>query len=65
MAVAEITGSESFVHVDFAGLRWVALVPGSASSLDDEITVRLSPERFLVFNLSGELACAPDTKQAA
>ena len=26
--IAEITGSESFVHLDFAGARWIMLAPG-------------------------------------
>ena len=66
VAITEVTGSESFVHVDFADARWVALVHGvHIIKPDDVITLYLMPERFFVFTPSGELASAPDTRQAA
>ncbi len=66
VAITEITGSESFVHVDFADARWVALVHGVREIRpDDVITLYLMPERFFVFSPSGELASTLDTRQAA
>ena len=66
VAVTEITGSESFVHLDFDGQRWIALVhgihdlePGSA------VEVFLDPSRFYVFNDNDALVAAPDLAEAA
>ncbi len=62
VAVTEISGSESFVHVDFAGARWVALAHGvRAVSVDERIPVWLDPERFFVFTPEGRLVAAPAT----
>ena len=66
VAITEITGSESFVHVHFADVRWVALAHGvRLIKPDDVITLYLTPERFFIFDPSGRLAAAPDTRQAA
>jgi glycerol transport system ATP-binding protein len=66
VAITEITGSESFVHVDFADARWVALVHGVREiNPDDIVTLYLTPERFIIFTPSGELASAPDARRAA
>ena len=66
VAVTEITGSESFVHLDFDGQRWIALLhgihhrePGSA------VEVFLDPNRFYVFNENDALVAAPDIAEAA
>jgi glycerol transport system ATP-binding protein len=66
VAVTEITGSESFVHLDFNGQRWIALLhgihdlePGSAAE------VFLDPSRFYVFNDNDALVAAPDLAEAA
>ncbi|WP_126542087.1 ABC transporter ATP-binding protein [Oharaeibacter diazotrophicus] len=60
VAVTEITGSESFVHVDVADARWVALAHGvRALEVDDAVTVWLDPERLFVFDAAGRLAARP------
>ena len=66
VAITEITGSESFVHVDFAGTRWVALAHG-VHELDpgQPVELWLDPARFFVFDASGKLAAAPGLKRAA
>ena len=58
--VTEISGSESFVHVDYNGHRFVALThgvhdvaPGSA------IALYIDPTRLFVFDAAGRLAAAP------
>jgi glycerol transport system ATP-binding protein len=62
VAVTEISGSESFVHVDVGFATWVSLVlgvhdwqPGAAA----EISV--NPRRLFVFDPAGNLVRAPDT----
>lgn len=65
VAVSEITGSESYIHVDFADERWVALAHGvHALEVDDEIELYIDPRRFFVFNLDGSLATG-DSRLAA
>lgn len=55
--VSEITGSESFIHVDCVGETWVALAHGIRNiEVDDEIEVFLDPRNFLVFETNGRLA---------
>ncbi len=66
VAVTEITGSESFVHVDVAGERWVTLAHGIRNlDVDQAITVYLDPERLFVFGADGRLAARPHTSIAA
>jgi glycerol transport system ATP-binding protein len=66
VALTEITGSESFIHVDFAGARWVALAHGVHDlSIGQPVELYLDPGRFFVFEPSGALAAAPGLRQAA
>ena len=62
VAVTEISGSESFVHLDVGFAVWVSLVlgvhdwqPGAAA----EISV--DPRRLFVFDTAGSLVRAPET----
>lgn len=66
VAVTEITGSESFVHVDVADARWVALAHG-VRAIDDgaRIPVYLNPDVLFVFDREGRLAAAPRLAAAA
>ena len=66
MTVAEITGSESFVHVECNGLRWVALAPG-VHELEPgaPISVYVDPLTVFVFDPDGGLAHAPAFLSAA
>ncbi|MGO4669270.1 ABC transporter ATP-binding protein [Bosea sp. 2RAB26] len=66
VTVAEITGSESFVHVEVAGSRWVALVPG-VQELEPGavVTVYIDPACVFVFVPDGRLAHAPAFLSAA
>jgi glycerol transport system ATP-binding protein len=70
VSVAEITGSETFIHVDLkVGERDHRLVvqvagvrrcePGAA------LTVYIDPRRLFLFDDAGRLAAAPDIAQAA
>jgi glycerol transport system ATP-binding protein len=66
VAITEITGSESFVHVDFAGQRWVALAHGIHDlDIGQPVQIYLDPNRFFVFDSSGALAAAPGMNRAA
>jgi glycerol transport system ATP-binding protein len=54
VSVTEITGSESFVHLNFADVRWVMLAPGvHAFQPDDRIDVFIDPRHLMVFDDSG------------
>ena len=60
VTVSEISGSESFVHVDFAGQSWVALVPGiQTTAINESLALYLNPEKFYYFHADGQLALAP------
>ena len=65
VSVTEITGSESFVHLDFADVRWVMLEHGILSfEPDQEIEVFIDPRHIMVFDAEGRSA-APREKLAA
>jgi glycerol transport system ATP-binding protein len=54
VSVTEITGSESFIHLDFADVRWVMLAPGVHSfQPDDTIDVFVDPRHLMIFDESG------------
>ena len=63
--VTEITGSESFIHIDFAGQRWVMLTQGVQDiDVDDAIDVYIDPRHIMVFDTEGA-AVTPALQQAA
>ena len=56
-AVTEITGSESFIHVDVDGARWVSLVHGVHTiDVGARVDVFVDPRRFMLFAADGQLA---------
>ncbi len=60
VSVTEISGSESFVHADYFGHRFVALVPGVQEIVPGaSIDLHVSPSRLFVFDAAGRLAAAP------
>ncbi len=64
VSVTEITGSESFVHLDFADARWVMLAHGIHQfEPDEEIEVFIDPRHVLVFDAAGRSVAA--ARQAA
>lgn len=66
VAVTEITGSESFVHADYANCRWVALSHGiHEPEIDTAVRLWLDPARFFVFERDGRMVAAPETKARA
>jgi glycerol transport system ATP-binding protein len=65
VAVTEISGSESFVHVDVGSATWVSLVLGVHDwkpGLPAEI--RIDPARIFVFDDGGRLVRAPEARTA-
>ncbi|MBI2257233.1 MAG: ABC transporter ATP-binding protein [Proteobacteria bacterium] len=62
-AVSEITGSESFIHVDVGGFRWIALEAGVYElNPGTDLTIYLDPARFFVFDGNGRLVRAPQSE---
>ncbi len=65
VSVTEITGSESFIHLDYAGERWVLLTHGIHDLPGGEaVEVFLDPGALLVFDDTGRSMTA-DRKMAA
>jgi glycerol transport system ATP-binding protein len=66
VAVAELSGSDSFLHVDTeGGERWLALLAGVHEHAPGErIAIYLDPERFYVFDSRDELVAGPVARAA-
>ncbi|MGL4311882.1 MAG: ABC transporter ATP-binding protein [Paracoccaceae bacterium] len=66
VSVTEITGSESFVHLDHAGTRWVALAHGVRDlATGADCPVWLDPSHVYVFGENGALVSAAPYALAA
>jgi len=60
VSTTEITGSESFIHVEHGGARWVALTHGvHRVEIGEKVPVYLDPAGFLVFDAGERLVAAP------
>jgi glycerol transport system ATP-binding protein len=60
VGVSEITGSESYIHMDVGADRWIALVPGVLNlHPGDRLDIYVDPASFFVFAPDGRLAAAP------
>ncbi|MCR9107496.1 ABC transporter ATP-binding protein [uncultured Marivita sp.] len=56
LTVTELTGSETFVHLDHHGQRWVGLIHGVHDlKLGDDLTVWLDPRHVYVFDEQGKM----------
>ncbi|WP_422366033.1 ABC transporter ATP-binding protein [Pelagibius sp.] len=63
VSTTEITGSESFIHVESEGERWVALTHGvHRVEVGDHIPVYLDPASFFIFDGAERLVAAPSGK---
>jgi glycerol transport system ATP-binding protein len=59
VSVTEITGSESFVHLDFADVRWVMITPGvHVFEPDETVDVFIDPRHLMVFDETGRSVAA-------
>ncbi|MCL3883538.1 ABC transporter ATP-binding protein [Marivita sp. GX14005] len=66
LSVTELTGSETFIHLDHHGERWVGLVHGIHNlSLGEELTVWLDPRHVYVFDEAGNLVAPASYALAA
>ncbi|MXP64748.1 ABC transporter ATP-binding protein [Roseomonas sp. M0104] len=64
--LAEVTGSESYVHLDIGDLAWVVLAPGvRRPEPGTAVTVYFDPQRVLLFDARGRLSATPDLVEAA
>lgn len=60
VALSEINGSETFIHLQYRGSPLVVQEVGIFSQkMGREITVYANPERFFVFDSQGRLAASP------
>ena len=60
VTITEITGSESFIHLDFADARWVMLTHGIRDfEPDAEVEVFIDPRHIMVFDGNGSAVAAP------
>lgn len=63
--LAEISGSETFVHVVHDGGTWTVQVPGIRNyRIDEQVQVYVDPDRLFVFDLAGRLVASPDNASA-
>ena len=61
VVVTEITGSESYVHVDVAGVRWVLLARGIYNiDIHETIEIFMDPRTFYVFDRNNALVVTPE-----
>lgn len=66
LAVTEITGSETFVHLDHQGERWVGLVHGIRNlRAGQALPVHLDPAHVYIFAEDGPLVAPAPYAQAA
>ena len=66
LAVTEITGSETFVHLDHGADRWVGLLHGvRALTPGQALTVHLDPRRVYLFAEDGTLVAGAPYAEAA
>jgi glycerol transport system ATP-binding protein len=66
LSVFEITGSETFVHLDHHGERWVGLVHGVRDlEIGAALSVHIDPAHVYVFGRDGALVAPASYAQAA
>jgi glycerol transport system ATP-binding protein len=66
VSVSEISGSESFIHVEYGDHRFVALAPGVRDiAPGSNVETFIDPARLFVFGPDGRLAAAPSRALAA
>lgn len=66
LVVTELTGSETFIHLDHHGERWVGLVHGVHDlELGSMQTVYLDPSHIYIFSESGDLVAPASYALAA
>lgn len=60
VAVTEITGNETIVHIDYAGQSGVAVIEGASTLQSGEmITMYLDPDSLFMFDSAGQTVALP------
>lgn len=60
IATTEVTGSETMVHAEFRGVRWISLLHGIHSfDAGEKVSLNPEPDKLFVFDETGALAAAP------
>ena len=66
LVVTELTGSDTFVHLDAKGERWIGLVQGLQDfQMDQALDISLSPADLFYFDEHEKLVAAPDQQPEA
>ena len=66
LVVTEITGAETYLHLDHAGQRWVGLVEGVRDmALDQDVEVYVDPAHVYLFDAAGMLMASAAYAAAA
>jgi len=66
LCVTELTGSETFVHLDYDGARWVGLIHGVHDlPLNHPLSVWLDPRHVYIFGQDGRLVVTASYARAA
>jgi glycerol transport system ATP-binding protein len=66
LSVTEITGSETFVHLEHLGARWVGLIHGVRDlALGKDLNVYLDPAHVYIFAEDGQLVATAPYEEAA
>ena len=61
VTVTELTGSESFVHFDFSGMPWVALIHGICDmKLGQEVSFHADPVNLFLFDADHHLVLSSE-----
>jgi glycerol transport system ATP-binding protein len=60
MELAEISGSETFIHIGHSGVSWIAELEGVHTyELGERVSVYLNPDTLFLFDPDDNLAAAP------
>jgi len=63
LIVTELTGSDTFVHLDTMGERWIGLVPGLQDfEAGQSLKAGLNPDNAFYFDTDGQLVASPNPK---
>jgi len=66
LSVTEITGSETFVHLEHLGVRWVGQIHGVRNlALGQDLNVYLDPAHVYIFAEDGQLVATAPYAEAA
>lgn len=61
LIVTELTGSDTFIHLDSVNQRWIGLVSGLQDfEIGQKMKVRLNPDNAFFFDKDGKLVASPN-----